>query len=628
MRKCPKCNATYDDSWKICLHCDIPLNDNLHTQQASAEQNEKGCVEEKGATGIKWLKERVSLFFRNFFIGRPESGDRQGRNSDSANSGFGFKTAASPKTERISRTPWHLDISDVYPPVLGIDLGTTTSLVATIYNKEVCIIKNNYGEVSEPSLVTVNKNGNIAVGSDARKSLEKLDSLAYSIGSIKRQMGKLGGTVVIHGRKIYPQVVSAMILAHLKKQAEKALGIDLERAVISVPANFTTSQREATKEAAELAGLKVLRITNEAVAAAVCYQCHQSTLGQGRAIVIDFGGGTLDITVLELGGDEEYKAVTIEVLSTVGDACLGGDDFTEKLCNYIRDQIKYTFAVYPADTYINRQRLWSIAEEVKKELSSSESKPISIPYLQLENGTYKSVELTISRKDFEELIPDLINKMETSVKKALADAKLSARDLDRVIVVGGTTRIPKVMRRIEELCGNKISGKKYADIDTAVVEGTALMGCLMSGGIKDVLCLDVVPRSIGIELEGDKCDLLIERNTTIPTRRSKIFTTTKDSQRAITVSLYEGESSKVTDNHHLTSFTFDNIPSAPRGVPQIEVSIGVDANGIILIEAKDLGTGRERSERMNIYSTLTQNEKTQISKKIKDYFEFNKMFDL
>ena len=536
-------------------------------------------------------------------------------------------TAASEKYQERPAT-FKSNLHDIYPPVLGIDLGTTTSLVATIYKNEVHIIKNKHGEYSEPSLVTIDKKGIISVGSDAKASLENLDSISYSIGSIKRQIGRFGGTVIINGKKFYPQIISALILAHLKKQAEQALNVKFEEAVISVPANFNTVQREATREAAQLAGLKVLRITNEAVAAAVCYGCHPSVPGEEKIIVVDLGGGTLDVTIVQIGWDDVHKCATFEVISTRGDSSLGGDDFTEKLYGYIRDQIKYTFAIYPANTYINRQRLIDVAENVKKTLSLLELALVSIPYLQMENGTYKTIGLTILRKDFEEIIQDLINRMVECINKSFDYTHLSAKNIDKVIVVGGATRMPIVMRQIEKLFGNKICGKKFADIDTAVVEGTTMIGGIIKGGAQDVLVLDVLPKSIGIELEGGACDILIEKNTTIPTRKSKTFTTTKDNQNSINVSLYEGESRKIVNNDFLLSFSLGNILPAAKGVPKIEVSIDVDQNCMVNIEAKDLGSGVRKSEKINIYSTLRQDEKEKIANNIKDWVEFNKMFNL
>jgi molecular chaperone DnaK len=334
------------------------------------------------------------------------------------------------------------------------------------------------------------------------------------------------------------------------------------------------------------------------------------------------------VSILEVGGDAEYHAATLEVISTCGDSSLGGDDFTEKLYSHIRDQIKYTFAIYPANTYINRQRLMNIAEDVKKELSFLESIPISIPYLQMENGSHKTIELIIVKKDFEEATQGLIDKMETCINKALEYAKLSSRGINKVIVVGGATRMPSVVKKIEQLFGDKICGKIYADIDTAVVEGTTLISSIIRGGTKNVLVLDVLPKSIGIELEDKKYDILIEKNTTIPTKKSKIFTTTRDNQSSISVSLYEGEATKITDNDFLLSFTLDGIPPAAKGVPKIEVNIEVEANGIVLVEVRDVGTGKQKAEKINLYSSLTQREKEKISSNIKDYIEFNKMFNL
>lgn len=528
-----------------------------------------------------------------------------------------FYTKTSPRP--FSGTFCIPNIQDSEKPILGIDLGTCTSSVGIIYKNKPFIVKNKEGEEREPSLVTFTKEGLIYVGSEAGKILEKYEATNITISSIKRKMGNIEGTVIINGRKYYPQIISALILAYLKKQAEDCFGLSFEDAVVSVPANFNIIQKKATKEAAELAGLRVLRIENEAVASAVGHGLPYG--GEAKIVVVDIGGGTFDCAVLLVGeGVFEVKAVT-------GDTQLGGEDFTDKVLEYIERYIRHEEGIEIEQSLVNKQRLREAAEKAKIELSSQQTVEINIPYMQTISNVFVNIGVCITRENYEKLIKKYVDKIAILANNAIKSSGYAMRDIDRVVLVGGASKTPIIRAEIEKIFGkNKISPLKYANPETAVVVGTTIMASILGAhkGTEELLVLDVFPKSLGIELEGGKFDCLIEKNATIPTFKSKTFTTTKDNQEAVNIALYVGESENIRENEFICNLVLDGIPLAKKGVPKIEVKIVIDANGIIHVSGKDLGTAKEVLARVDMANTLTQDEREEISKSIKDWIYFDK----
>jgi len=473
---------------------------------------------------------------------------------------------------------------------IGIDLGTTNSCVSVFEGGEPKVIVNADGDRTTPSVVAF-KNGNINVGKTAK---HQAVTNPETISSIKRLMGT-DEKVKANGREYTPQEISAMILGKLKKDAEAYLGEPVTKAVITVPAYFNDSQRQATKDAGKIAGLEVERIINEPTAAALAYGLDKQEQTQ-TILVYDLGGGTFDVSILELGDG------VFEVKSTSGNNKLGGDDFDQRIIDYIIKDIKKEYDVDLSDNKMALQRIKEEAEKAKKTLSSSTSVDIQLPFITAEIN----YETTLSRAKFEELVDDLVQSTLEPVRKALKDAKLSASDIDKVILVGGSTRIPKVQELVKKELGKEPS--KEVNPDEVVAMGAAIQGGVLTGEVNDIVLLDVTPLSLGIETLGGVCTVLIPRNTTIPTSKSQVFSTAADNQPAVDIHILQGERSMAADNKTLGRFQLANIPPAPRGVPQIEVTFDIDANGIVNVKAKDLGTNKEQSITITASTNLSDDE--------------------
>ena len=481
--------------------------------------------------------------------------------------------------------------------VIGIDLGTTNSCVSVYEGGEAKVIVNADGDRTTPSVVAFKK-GDILVGKTAKhQSVTNPDT----ISSIKRLMGT-NKKVKANGKEYSPEEISAMILGDLKKTAEAYLGEKVKKAVITVPAYFNDAQRQATKNAGKIAGLEVERIINEPTAAALAYGLDKQETNQ-TILVYDLGGGTFDVSILELGDG------VFEVKSTSGNNKLGGDDFDQRIIDYILDDIKENHDTDLSDNKMALQRIKEEAEKAKKTLSSSTSAEISLPFITAE----LNYETTLTRAKFEELVDDLVESTLDPVHKALKDAKLKASDIDKVILVGGSTRIPKVQELVKKELGKEPS--KEVNPDEVVAMGAAIQGGVLTGEVDDIVLLDVTPLSLGIETLGGVCTVLIPRNTTIPTSKSQVFSTAADNQPAVDIHILQGERSMASDNKTLGRFQLTNIPPAPRGVPQIEVSFDIDANGIVNVKAKDLGTNKEQSITITSSTNLSDDE---IDKMVKE----------
>ena len=473
---------------------------------------------------------------------------------------------------------------------IGIDLGTTNSCVCVYEGGEAKVIVNADGDRTTPSVVAFKK-GDINVGKTAK---HQAVTNPETISSIKRLMGT-DKKVKANGREYTPEEISAMILGDLKKTAEAYLGEKVTKAVITVPAYFNDSQRQATKNAGKIAGLEVERIINEPTAAALAYGLDKQEQTQ-TILVYDLGGGTFDVSILELGDG------VFEVKSTSGNNRLGGDDFDQRIIDYIIKDIKKEYDVDLSDNKMALQRIKEEAEKAKKTLSSSSSVDIQLPFITAEIN----YETTLSRAKFEELVDDLVQSTLEPVRKALKDAKLSAKDIDKVILVGGSTRIPKVQEIVKKELGKEPS--KEVNPDEVVAMGAAIQGGVLTGEVNDIVLLDVTPLSLGIETLGGVCTVLIPRNTTIPTSKSQVFSTAADNQPAVDIHILQGERSMAADNKTMGRFQLSNIPPAPRGVPQIEVTFDIDANGIVNVKAKDLGTNKEQSITITASTNLSDDE--------------------
>ncbi len=479
--------------------------------------------------------------------------------------------------------------------IIGIDLGTTNSCVAVLEGGEPVVIANAEGGRTTPSVVAFSKTGERMVGQVAKR--QAVTNADRTVASIKRHMGE-NYHVSIDGKNYTPQEISAMILSKLKADAEAYLGQTVSEAVITVPAYFSDAQRQATKDAGKIAGLEVKRIINEPTAAALAYGLDKEH--EQKIMVYDLGGGTFDVSILEIGDG------IVEVLATAGDTRLGGDDFDERIMNYLVDSFKKTEGIDLRGDKMAMQRLKEAAEKAKIELSGMTSTNVNLPYITADATGPKHMDVTLTRAKFNELTADLVERTMKPVRQAMSDAGLKASDLDKVLLVGGSTRIPAVQEAVKGITGKE--GFKGINPDECVAVGAAIQGGVLTGDVKDVVLLDVTPLSLGIETMGGVFTRLIDRNTTIPTRKSQIFSTAADGQTSVEVHVLQGEREMAAYNKTLGRFQLGGIAPAPRGVPQIEVTFDIDANGIVKVSAKDLGTGKEANISITASTNLSQED--------------------
>ena len=491
--------------------------------------------------------------------------------------------------------------------VIGIDLGTTNSCVAVVEGGEPTVITNSEGMRTTPSVVGFAKNGERLVGETAKR--QAITNPDRTISSIKRHMGE-AYEVSIDDKKYTPQDISAMILSKLKADAESYLGETVSEAVITVPAYFTDSQKQATKDAGKIAGLDVLRIINEPTAASLAYGVDKAEQAQ-KILVYDLGGGTFDVSILELGDG------VLEVLATNGDTKLGGDDFDEALLNFMADSFSQENGIDLRNDKMAMQRLKEAAEKAKKELSSAQTTNINLPFITVSEAGPLHMNMDITRAKFDQLTSKLVDRTIEPMKKAMADAEVTNSDIDKVILVGGSTRIPAVQEAVKRVTGKEPF--KGINPDECVAVGAAIQAGVLTGEVNDVLLLDVTPLSLSIETLGGVATKLIERNTTIPTKKSQIFSTAADNQTAVDIHVMQGEREMAAGNITLGRFQLTGIAPAPRGIPQIEVTFDIDANGIVNVSAKDLGTGKEQAITITSSTNLSEDEINQKVKEAEQY---------